>query len=193
MNSIICKAPPLLSSKHHVHVPSPAVELDYIFSWRILWLFANSSKPITNVCFSVIGFKFCNNCETVENFLSWEIVGFHIMWFFQFQLPSTLESWMNCSSDNRWVQLCSIQIVLWIWYTSIICNDTNQSSNWLTNCEYIFLSQSDWQTLSFWNIFTYVELFFLCFWKYFLLKCEMYLILNIWKNNEIFMKPSYSF
>ena len=38
---------------------------------------------------------------------------------------------MNCSSDNRWVQLCSIQIVLWIWYTSIICNDTNQSSNWL--------------------------------------------------------------
>ena len=34
-------------------------------------------------------------------------------------------------------------------------------------------TQTDWQTLSYWNIFTYVDLFFLCFWKYFFM--ELYL------------------
>ena len=72
-----------LFSLPNSHVQSPAVVLDYIFCWMILWSLARSSKPSLRL-------RLCNWLEhgsgsfliTEENFLSRGIVRFNIMWFF---------------------------------------------------------------------------------------------------------------
>ena len=93
-----------------------AVELDFFFCWRILcWTFARFSKPI-NVCF-----------------LSWGIVGFHIMDSSTAltAINSQISNWSSSSLQIILSAASNVQIVLWIRYTSNNCNGTNQSNNWL--------------------------------------------------------------
>ena len=97
-----------LFSLPNSHVQSPAVVLDFIFCWMILWSLARSSKPSLRL-------RLCNWLEhgsgsfliTEENFLSWGIVRFNIMWFFHCTaIKSQISNWI----ENNWVQQCSIQI-----------------------------------------------------------------------------------
>ena len=107
MKSRRCKSPPFLCCR-----------VGFFFCWRILcWTFARFSKPI-NVCF-----------------LSWGIVGFHIMDSSTAltAINSQISNWSSSSLQIILSAASNVQIVLWIRYTSNNCNGTNQFKNGLTN------------------------------------------------------------
>ena len=99
------------------HMPSPSVELDYIFCWGILWSFARSSgssKPITHVWFYMIGLNMeHNNCRKLLILRNCQIPHYVIL---PLHCHQVLNLELIFSSENKWVQHpnCALNLLLFV-------------------------------------------------------------------------------